>query len=133
MGTYVKDGNSCIGCQLLEEFPDKCAGCSNLKSNVELIKEVAIKTKPAPTQPAIGGNSGMSYTECGETEAVPAQLKDLISLLQSLREDFTDSMRWNNYKLLQSKVDAVIAKLSSTEDEDEPTLEPQYYKEGNKF
>jgi len=34
--TYVKDGNSCIGCNCA--LPDDCSGCNNLKSQVELIK-----------------------------------------------------------------------------------------------
>ena len=38
MGTYVKDGNSCIGCSLLEDFPNECTRCNNLKSKIELIK-----------------------------------------------------------------------------------------------
>lgn len=38
MGTYVKDGNSCIGCSLLNEFPGECGSCNNLKSQVELIQ-----------------------------------------------------------------------------------------------
>ena len=41
MGRFVKDGNSCGGCELLGEFPDKCLGCSNLKSAVVLIKEMS--------------------------------------------------------------------------------------------
>ena len=35
MGTYVKDGNSCIGCSC--EFPDECGSCNNLKSQIDLI------------------------------------------------------------------------------------------------
>ena len=38
MGTYVKNGNSCIGCSCLDGFPDYCIDCNNLKSKVELIK-----------------------------------------------------------------------------------------------
>jgi len=38
MGTYVKDGNSCIGCESANSFPDECGGCNNLKSQIELIK-----------------------------------------------------------------------------------------------
>ena len=46
MGTYVKNGNSCIGCNLLEEFPGECNGCNNLKDQVELI-EVSADLKEA--------------------------------------------------------------------------------------
>ena len=37
MGTYVENGNSCIGCSLVEEFPGECNGCHNLKSEIDLI------------------------------------------------------------------------------------------------
>lgn len=37
MGTWVIDGNSCIGCQCLPEFPVKCAKCKNLKTKIGLI------------------------------------------------------------------------------------------------
>ena len=40
MGTYVKDGNSCIGCGSLLDFPDNCYNCKNLKSNIEIIKVI---------------------------------------------------------------------------------------------
>jgi len=43
MGTYVKDGNSCIGCDFLEEFPELCKKCDNLKSAITLIKEASAK------------------------------------------------------------------------------------------
>ena len=38
MGTYVKDGNQCIGCECLPEFPDLCTECTNLKPDVELVR-----------------------------------------------------------------------------------------------
>lgn len=31
MGTYVKNGNSCIGCHATGIFPDGCLSCANLK------------------------------------------------------------------------------------------------------
>ena len=34
MGEYVKNGNSCIGCECLPDFPNKCHGCNNLKDEV---------------------------------------------------------------------------------------------------
>ena len=40
MGTYVKDGNSCIGCGSLLDFPYNCYNCKNLKSNIEIIKVI---------------------------------------------------------------------------------------------
>ena len=54
MGTFVKDGNECIGCCILEEFPDKCDGCSNLKNAVTLIKEFAPRSRPAGGSSAAG-------------------------------------------------------------------------------
>ncbi len=35
MGTFVKDGNSCIGCSCLDDFPYECTGCNNLKPKEE--------------------------------------------------------------------------------------------------
>jgi predicted amidophosphoribosyltransferase len=37
MGSIVYDGNNCIGCNLLSDFPNKCCGCKNLLSQVELV------------------------------------------------------------------------------------------------
>ncbi len=51
MGTYVKDGNSCIGCTLLEEFPGECNGCHNLKSEVDLIQMLIEKDLPEKCTP----------------------------------------------------------------------------------
>ena len=37
MGTFVHDGNSCIGCTLSGSFPIECDGCQNLRDKSELI------------------------------------------------------------------------------------------------
>ena len=39
MGAYVHDGNSCIGCQRLGDFPKRCNACQNLKTLPEIVDQ----------------------------------------------------------------------------------------------
>ena len=52
MGTYVKDGNSCIGCETVKSFPNGCFGCHNLKSNYEILTIICKNKLPKYCTPA---------------------------------------------------------------------------------
>ena len=52
MGTYVKDGNSCIGCEAVKSFPDGCCDCPNLKSNYAILTIICKNRLPKYCTPA---------------------------------------------------------------------------------
>ena len=74
MSNLVKNGNACIGCNLLEEFPCKCGACGNFKSRLELVDIIKTLTdtirgwtKELPTMPGF-------YLVCGDSYQLAAEL-----------------------------------------------------------
>ncbi len=86
MGTYVKNGNSCIGCLLLEGFPERCGGCRNLKSKAELMKIVALRDEEIK------------------------KLRDALNLILVKCTDHDEYSRFEDYKQLTNDIISICGK-----------------------
>ena len=62
MGTHLKDGDICISCKNLENFPNKCGDCNNLKPTC------AICGLPSDTDPCDECRGHLKIMEVKETK-----------------------------------------------------------------